>query len=340
MSEFVVAAFLTGLIETTIAPLFEPIKKKIEVVLREVFNRLKNNKDLPKDILKAPLNALSEQDILTIKKIVAETLSDFSIPISLTYKEFEKQLVKLRKEQESLATELRVSTARILQGLSMLGTSQAVTTQQDLLIRKQFALAVKQYQDDYLDILERAVTRGLAKFPYFIATPHCVLFPNKNGKYPQIEAVKDLKLSVTSGKFPILLEPSGIEVRENKLHFLPTKIEQPLPFLPLKNGYIHEKDFETCYPSRVEDYPSKAFNGEYYWVKPSGLRAVVARVWVWNPNELGMAIWWRYNQRCPLATIAVVKKEEEKKIEVSEHHYDLLLSEYRRLKEILDGTTY
>lgn len=67
-----------------------------------------------------------------------------------------------------------------------------------------------------------------------------------------------------------------------------------VPQLPTRCGYVHSWDYENGVPNRVENYPSRAFHGAYYWVRPKGLTCFSAGISVWSPEEAryGVAVWW------------------------------------------------
>jgi hypothetical protein len=73
----------------------------------------------------------------------------------------------------------------------------------------------------------------------------------------------------------------------------PTQVIQ-VPFLPLRNGFIWGRDEATALPNDVRDEPCDDFWGAYYWVRPTGVRAIMVGVGVVDPTEClnGMAIWY------------------------------------------------
>lgn len=75
----------------------------------------------------------------------------------------------------------------------------------------------------------------------------------------------------------------------------------PVPFLPMRNGFIWGRDETTALPNDVRDEPCEDLWSAYYWVRPSGVKTVILGVGVLDPAECanGTAIWYSPQDRRP-----------------------------------------
>lgn len=261
-----------------------------------------------------------------------------------------KTLGPCTKESLTRFVESQEGVYNLIHLLGATGQDRVLSTQYRLIAQKQFGRAARHFQRNFLTIVDLAMKKGVIKLdsPPFLATATCVAFPDRFGAYRGAEMVQP----PLRGKYPIMFGISKVtrldeqeSSRGNYIIEARNLIE--LPQLPKKCGYVHGWDYEYMVPNRVESYPSRAFHGAYFWIRPWGLRGVSCRLWVWDPEEVkySIAMWWNLNRDKPATEgFRLIRKisgeeipAEEREIEINRSRLEGLLSDYRRMKEMLDG---
>lgn len=154
------------------------------------------------------------------------------------------------------------------------------------------------FRDEFLNFLDETYFKPRIPAPFsFEALGSIVAFPEGY----EIYAAQIRNPPLQRPTVPVLVDVGKL-VEDKGRYFLEQCRFQPVPDLPIRNGFIHSLDVRTGLPNAVGDDPSQDHWGAYYWVKSSGLRLIVVGIGVVDPLESweGMAIWWSPDESPPV----------------------------------------